>query len=132
VNSFIKYTPNSLNEHKAFVEHLLSIIDTKLQFVKYRMNALISSLSASPITESDSGSDHLIEHLSLNLSTLPSDQEAVFSLIEKYSKTTNLLLLLRTKLNGKNVSLVYDLLNNDRYLNYDHEALGTMLENSMI
>ncbi len=131
MNSFIKYIPKSLDDHKAFVEHLLSIIDTKLQFVKHRTNALISSLSTSPIMENNSESD-LIEYLSLDFGTLPSDQEAAFSLIEKYSKTTNLLLLLRAKLNEKNVSLIYDLLNNDRYLNYDHNALGIMLENSMI
>lgn len=127
MNSFIKYIPKSLTEHKAFVEHLLSIIDTKLQFVNHRTNALISSLSRSTVFASTLDSDQN-NFISSDPGELPSEQEALFSMIEKYSKTTNLLLLIRGKLNEKNVSLIYDLLNNDSYLEYDNKTLEELLK----
>lgn len=122
MNSFIKYIPKSLDDHKAFVEHLLSIIDTKLQYVKHRTNKLIASYESSAVYENE------IDGFLIDSIKLPTEQEEIFSLIETYSKTTKLLLLLRTKLNQQNVSLVYDLLNNDRYLMYDSKDLGQMLK----
>ena len=130
MNSFIKYIPESLNDHKAFVEHMLSIIDTKLQFTKHRTNALISSYSSSPVLADDKDTA-LLENFTLDHSISPKENEKIFVLIERYSKNTNLLLLLRAKLTEKNVSLVYDLLNNNRYLNYENEVLEKMLEKSM-
>jgi len=121
VNSLIKYIPKSLNDHKAFVEHLLSIIDTKLQYVKHRTNKLINAHTKAIVYEETAQGEQL-----LSLDSSP-EQEELFLLIEKYSKTTKLLLLLRTKLNHRNVSLVYDLLNNDQYLEYDSESLGKIL-----
>lgn len=127
MNSFIKYIPESLNQNKAFVDHLLSIIDTKLQFSKHQVNALITSFSTtSALQGSDTGGDQFDSTFSL----LPSTSEKVFSLIEQNSKTTNLLLILRTRLTQKNVSLVYDLLSNDRYLEYESKDLENLIEKS--
>jgi hypothetical protein len=130
VNSFIKYIHESLSDHKAFVEHLLSIIDTKLQFTKHRTNGLISSYSSTPVLQKDRYSA-LPENFTLDMDNAPSANEKVFVLIEKYSKTTNLLLLLRSKLAAKNVNLIYDLLNNDRFLGYEGEELEQLLEKSL-
>ncbi len=129
MNSFIKYIPESLNDHKAFVEHMLSIIDTKLQFTKHRTNALIASYNTSTVLEGANDTAFL-ENFTFDLGIAPSEDEQIFILIEKYSKTTSLLLLLRNKLKENNVSLIYDLLNNDRYLSYESEDLEKLLENN--
>lgn len=131
MNSFIKYIPNSLNDHKAFVEHMLSIIDTKLQFVKHQTNALISSHTTTLAIETDDSDSP--QYLLIPPERITSsEREKIFVLIERYSKTTNLLLLLRTKLNKYNVSVIYDLLNNDQYLNYEHKALENILNQHRI
>lgn len=124
MNSFIKYTPESLNDHKAFVELLLSIIDTKLQFVKHHTNVLISSLSESTV---EAGSEPAYLPESYSEETI-AEGEIMIDMIERYSKTTNRLLILRTKLSKHNVSLVYDLLNNNHYLEYDSKTLQRLLD----
>ena len=116
MNSFIKYIPESLSDNKAFVEHMLSIIDTKLQFVKHRTNALITAHATSSIYQSSVSP--IVEDISQDILNTPLESEKVFSMIENYSKTTNLLLLLRSKLSENNVSLIYDLLCNDRFMNF--------------
>ncbi len=124
MNSFIKYIPESLNDHKAFVELLLSIIDTKLQFIKYRTDVIITDYSEFTISNEPPGNSHpfLDNHPDIE------GVELMIGTIEKYSKTTKLLLLLRSKLSVHNVSLIYDLLNNNRYLTYDHKSLDQLLE----
>lgn len=127
MNSFIKYIPESLNDHKAFVELLLSIIDTKLQFIKYRTDVIITDYSEFTISNEPSGNSYpfLDNHPDIE------GVELMIGTIEKYSKTTKLLLLLRSKLSVHNVSLIYDLLNNNRYLNYDHKSLDQLLEKNL-
>ena len=127
MNSFIKYIPESLNDHKAFVELLLSIIDTKIQFAKHRTHALISSYSNTPVTQDDYQSV-LLENFSLDLRNAPTESGIIYSLIEKYSKTTYLLFQLRKSLSHDNVSLVYDLLSNDKFMMYESEELDSLLK----
>ena len=43
MDSLIKFTPESLKHNDAFIDHLLSIIDTKLQFIEYRTSKVIKS-----------------------------------------------------------------------------------------
>lgn len=129
MNSLIKYIPESLHDHKAFVEHMLSIIDTKLQYAKHQTNALISSYSSEPVMLDDKNTV-ILENFKLDTDKVQATNEEIFILIEKYSKTTNLLFLLRAKLAAKNVSLIYDLLNNDRFLNFESEELEKILERS--
>lgn len=126
MDSFIKYIPESFSDNKAFVEHMLSIIDTKLQFVKHQTNELIASYSTSAIYQSSDSP--FIEDISSELLNTPLESEKVFSRIEHYSKTTNLLLQLRTNLSQKNVSLIYDLLCNDRFMEFESKALEKLLK----
>lgn len=120
MNSSIKYTPQSLHDHRAFIEHLLSIIDTKLQYVEYHTSVLINEHSAAQYPVSIEGQR---PPSSIN--------EQVFAQIEQYSKTTRLLLLLRTHVCGNNSSLVYDLLTNNKFLDYFDEQLKALLEQSL-
>jgi hypothetical protein len=130
VNSFIKYIPESLKDQKAFVELLLSIIDTKIQFAKHRTHALISSFSNTPVTQDDYQSV-LLENFSLDLGDAPTESGIIYSLIEKYSKTTYLLFQLRKCLSHDNVSIVYDLLCNDKFMLYDSEELNSLLKENV-
>ncbi len=130
MNSFIKYIPESLNDHKAFVELILGIIDTKLQFVKHRTDTLIKTHHLSSIIEDEdyppdiySKSSEFKEDILLN-----NHEEEIFSLIELYSKTTNLLLTMRTELRTSNVSRIYDLLSEDRYMLFENDELISMLK----
>jgi hypothetical protein len=114
MDSLVKFTPDSLKNNDAFVEHILSIIDTKLQFVEYRTSKIIKSVikEPNPLAESlfDVEEEFNIEEI---------ENEELFNQIEEYSRTTCLLLLLRINLFGKNASLVFELLSDDKFLDYN-------------
>lgn len=128
MNSFIKYTPESLNDYKAFIELILSIIDTKLQYVTHRTDTLINTYHSSLSFSDIHSVDFFINEKALNEDVLLANREEVFSLIEQYSKSTNLLLTMRTKLCAANVSRIYDLLSNDHYLLFENEELVSMIK----
>ena len=114
MDSLIKFTPESLHNNDAFVEHLLSIIDTKLQYVEYRTSKVIKTMVKVPNGQSDDflmDDDFQIEEAIEN--------SEVFNQIEEYSRTTSLLLLMRTNLSGKNASLIYDLLSDDKFMKFN-------------
>jgi len=119
MDSLIKFTPESLKNHAAFVEHLLSIIDTKLQFVEYRTSKVIKSMVKEPYGQFDVLlHDEFDEDL---------QNGELFNHIEEYSRTTSLLLLMRTNLCDKNTSLIYDLLSNDKFLEFNDIELEKKL-----
>ena len=126
MNSSIKYIPKSLSEHKYFIEHILSIIDTKLQFVEYKTSAFIKSYVKVPYSISKINGP--IDVLSFDLRLSPTDNEKIFNQIEEYSKTTRLLLMMRKKLCGKTASVIYDLLSQDKYLNSEYLEIELILE----
>lgn len=123
MDSSIKFTPESLKNHAAFVEHLLSIIDTKLQFVEYRTSKVIKSMVKEPYGQFD-----LLLH-DEDDSNFEEDLQngEIFNHIEEYSRTTSLLLLMRTNLCDKNTSLIYGLLSNDKYLEFNDIELEKKL-----
>ena len=125
MDSLIKFTPESLKNNDAFVDHLLSIIDTKLQFIEYRTSRIINDL----VKEPNSLQQRLNNKLEINLDVV--ENEKIFDQIEEYSRTTSFLLLMRVKLCGKNASLVYDLLSDDKYLKFSDTELEKALENSL-
>ena len=126
MDSLIKYIPDSLKNNDAFVEHVLSIIDTKLQFVEYRTSKIINSC----VNESNYplGSE-FHEEIELNIKGVKNEE--IFNQIEEYSRTTSLLLLMRINLYNKNVSLIFNLLSDDKYLNYNDIELEKELTNSL-
>lgn len=129
MNSYIKYIPKSLSEHKHFIEHILSIIDTKLQFVEYKTSAFIKSYVKAPYSLSDINDSFDIFSLDLDLSS--ADNENIFNQIETYSKTTRVLLMMRKKLCGKNASIIFDLLSQDKYLKSKYKEIEALLEKNM-
>ena len=61
------------------------------------------------------------------LSSLFPSNEKVISLIEKYSKATQRLRLIRSLLEGSNVLKAIDLLSNDKFLFFQEESLRSIL-----
>ena len=132
MNSFIEYIPESYNDHRAFVELILSIIDTKLQFIKDRTTNLINAYHRE---ENETFiAQHIVEGAEVDLIVLLDDMkpEKIFEIIEVYSKTTNLLLVLRASLTTDNVSRIYDLLSKDRYLYFDNEELQIVINGKKV
>ncbi len=125
MDSLIKYTPESLINDVVFVEHILSIIDTKLQFVEYRTSKTIKSL----VKESNIYTDSDLEKENITIEVI--ENEKVLHQIEEYSRTTSLLLLMRVNLFGKNASLIFNLLSNDKFLEYSDIELEKKLINSL-
>ena len=126
MDSLIKFTPDSLRNNDAFVEHVLSIIDTKLQFVEYQTSKFIKS------TVNDSNyplESENWEEMEFNFEDIKN--EKVFNQIEEYSRTTCLLLLMRVNLYAKNVSLIFNLLSDDKFLKYHDIDLEKKLINSL-
>jgi len=61
------------------------------------------------------------------LSSLFPNNDKVISLIEKYSKATQRLRLIRSLLEGSNVLKAIDLLSNDKFLFFQEESLRSIL-----
>lgn len=127
MDSLIKFTPESLENNDAFLDHILSIIDTKLQFIEYRTSKIIKSAVDEPNAVSDSAFHHQLEY-DVN-QDMKSDK--MLNHIEEYSRTTSLLLLMRVNLSGKNASLVFDLLSEDKFLNFEDIDLEKKLIDSL-
>lgn len=127
MDSLIKFTPESLKNNDAFIEHLLSIIDTKLQFVEYRTSKVIKSM----VKQQNAPFDQMfVEEEEFKIKEEIENGE-VFNQIEEYSRTTSLLLLMRINLSGKSASLIYDLLSDDKFLNFNDIELEKKLIESL-
>ena len=110
----------------SIVEQVFGIIDSKLQFTKYQTNKRIKAhLEKYAIDISDCKED--CDFLSKIKSGIGHDA-TIFQYIESYSKTTHLLLFLRNYLNRANAKIIFELLNDDIYLNFSEKELKIIVE----
>lgn len=118
----MQLTPENQRHNPAIVEHLLGIIDTKLQFIEYYtakiLNAIVDEPDETAAQEFPALPEVDIEKMEHN---------NVIDHIEAYSRTTYLLLFIRANLHEKNASTVFDLLAENKYLNYSGKELEKKL-----
>ena len=92
-------------------EAVFAIIDSRIQFIEYEQNTLVSQHEESPLNEK---------------------LEKLIKKIEHFSRSLKLLLLLRSRLNLDNASMILELLTNGKYLSYSVETLTQVLQSNSL
>lgn len=116
------------NGAPAIIEHVLGIIDSKIQYIDYQTNQAIQSCT-NPVYN-----DCTEEELEVLIATetFAKDDNKVLDHIESYSKNISLLLVIRTKLNQLNAFLAFELLSRDNYLTYSEKVLRRLMDGTSL
>ena len=101
---------------RSFLNDVFQILDSRVQYIEYQLSKLSR------------------QSLLSNQSTALTEPESLFSIeitfkqIELHNRSLKLLLLLRSKLNVLNAQIIFELLTDSKFLDYDEsdlkEALG--------
>lgn len=102
------------------VAQLVKIIDSKVQYLTYEINELIYKNLAKGIPSKQKTWN--------NSATEWTDNDKnMLSYIEAYSKKNSLLLCLRKNVNTVNVNVVFNLLQEEKFMAYSFAQLSTLL-----
>ncbi len=111
------------------IEHLYEIIDTKIQYIDFQTNALVSTILGYDVQR--------VARPEIDISSLNSfnfahnNCDSFLTIMEEYSKTKRLLLLMRSMVTTQNHQLVFDLLSNNQFIHYSEKQLSLLLEESL-
>ena len=108
------------------VEQVYGIIDSKIQFMDFQIKEMIQINFGKLPEEILEGINFLSEHLP----DLPID-ERILDSIEAYSRNISLLLLMRTTLTYLSAETAFNLLTNDKYLDFTEKQLRTIMEEAL-
>jgi len=97
---------------RAFIDQLYSIIDTRLQYIEFHTQAIFKACSGKL------ASSHTIQHSPLG---------SILDHIEQYSKIKKQLLFLRSLIKRENARSIYDLLQEDRFKNYNEKETKQLI-----
>ncbi|MEL6865968.1 MAG: hypothetical protein AAFP19_16195 [Bacteroidota bacterium] len=115
---------NSLHPVKnqaPIVENIYGIIDTKIQYIDYQTNQIVSTITGvdfqrvqKPDIEVGMLNDFNFAH---------NGGDSFITLMAEYSKSKALLLLMRTELDQKNAQAVLDLLTDNKFIHFSEVQL---------
>lgn len=129
MNSSTKPFLSNTNEQVPIIEQVYGIIDSKIQYADY-----LTQLAIQPFLDRET----LQGGASFNHKNAPIKYSsghvggAFLIQIERTSKTKRLLLLIRSKLCIQNAQIGFDLLTDDRYLNYTDKALTRLMDSCTV
>lgn len=118
--------PSLYSNKPDMVEHVLGLIDSKIQQIDFKTKQVISSfvdIDSIQVNPPKYGLGEIP-----NLESSLANNERVLSQIEKYSKTLRLLLLMRAKVDLDNAILVMYLLEENKYFRVKQELLRQILD----
>jgi len=108
-------------------ELVMGIIDSKMQFVKHRTNSILAQkLDDNSFSLSSIQNDRKEDILSKVEKT--GHDASILQYIEGYSRTTRMLLFLRNYLDLTNAKIIFDLLTEDIYLNFNEKELKIVID----
>ena len=99
----------------SLLNDVFQILDSRIQYIEYQLSKLSK------------------QSLQSNQSTLRADEEGIFSIemifkqIELHNRSLKLLILLRSQLNILNAPIIFELLTDSKYLDYDESELKAQL-----
>ena len=125
MNSSTNFYTSHRNSATPIMEQVYSIIDSKIQYVDYLTNQAIQPfLHNFKLQNLPNGKIDVDPNDRMVTSVNPS----FLMQIEKNSKTKKLLLVVRRKLCFHNASMIFDLLTDNKYLNYTEKSLAKFLD----
>ena len=121
---------NSLRplEEKTLVNQVISIIDTKIQYIDYQTNHIVSSIIGTELKNVPRPSVDVNEVSNFNFSY--NNCDSFLTLMEEYSKTKRLLLVLRQHTTHKSAKFIFDLLSDNQFLVFTDKELEIMIKAS--
>ena len=119
---------NSLRplEEKTLVNQVISIIDTKIQYIDYQTNHVVSSIIGTELQNVPRPSVDVSEISNFNFSY--NNCDSFLTLMEEYSRTKSLLLTLRQHTNHKTAQLIFDLLSDNQFIAFTDKELEVMVK----
>ena len=119
---------NSLRplEEKTLVNQVISIIDTKIQYIDYQTNHIVSSIIGTELQNVPRPSVDVSEISNFNFSY--NNCDSFLTLMEEYSRTKSLLLTLRQHANHKTAQLIFDLLSDNQFIAFTDKELEIMIK----
>lgn len=119
---------NSLRplEEKTLVNQVISIIDTKIQYIDYQTNHVVSSIIGTELKNVPRPSVDVDEVSNFNFSY--NNCDSFLTLMEEYSKTKKLLLVLRQHTTHNSAKFIFDLLSDNQFLVFTDKELETMIK----
>jgi len=116
---------SSTNE--SMKEVVMGLIDSKMQFVKHRTNSILAQKlddsTFSLLSEKKDGEEDILSQVEKT-----GHDASILQYIEGYSKTTRMLLFLRNYLDTTNAKIIFDLLTDDIYLNFNEKELKIVID----
>lgn len=91
---------------------ILAIIDSRLQFISYKMEEFSARQFDQKLGSSRSDSMTFVQQTNLS-----------FQIIERLTRQKSRLLTIRKYVNAQNIDIAYNLLQNDAYLNHSVQEL---------
>jgi hypothetical protein len=107
------------------VEHVYGIIDSKIQFMDFQIKEMIKTILGTSPKEILNQEDFLS-----TLDDFPNDDK-ILNFLEAYSRNISLLLLIRTNLNYLSAETAFNLLTNDKYMDFTECQLRAVLEEAL-
>lgn len=107
------------------VEQLYEIIDTKIQFINFQTKQIVESItgiknpSALDINED--------QPTSVGINFSHNNCDSFITLMEEYSRSKRLLLLMRSMLNDKNTTIIYNFISTNAFMNFNERELKLMI-----
>lgn len=115
----------SSNGNEPILNHLYGIIDSKIKFIEYRTNEMLHNMMADDQSGHPSSDSEIGSTPGFSLSY--SDNEKVFTYIERTSKLISRLLRFRSVLSYTNAIAILDLLTDDKFMNVNDGQLLELL-----
>ena len=99
----------------SLLSDVFQILDSRIQYIEYQLRKLSRQSNRTDTKQLDS------EHSSLY------SMEMIFKQIELHNRSLKLLHLLRSKLNALNAPIIFQLLSDSKFLDYNEEELKKQL-----
>jgi len=113
-------------KRRPLTEQIYAIIDTKLQYIDYQTNKMISSMLGTDISDTPKPTAQLDEFFKFDQAH--SNCDSFLDKMEEYSKSKRLLLIMRSQISDENAKFILGLLSDNTFLKFDEKYLKILFK----
>ncbi|MEM1319863.1 MAG: hypothetical protein AAGG75_06370 [Bacteroidota bacterium] len=113
-------------DNQPLIEQIYGIIDTKIQYIDYQTNRMVNNLIGFDINDVPEPDQEVAGFD--NADNAHTNCDSFLTQLEQHSKTKRLLLLMRSYLSELNARIIFELLSNDQFRQFEEKGLKMHLE----
>ena len=113
-------------KRRPLTEQIYAIIDTKIQYIDYQTNKMISSMLGNSVNDAPKPSKQLDDFFKFDKAH--SNCDSFLDRMEEYSKTKRLLLIMRSQISDENAKFILGLLSDNTFLKFDEKYLKILFK----